>query len=121
MRRLLAIFLTCISSQALADKEISYKCIMNRHVILSDDRTREGGLNTFEITAQFDKLKFGADPYFEELELSLEGVADDYLRAVNDISIFIYKAGKFHFSFASTEHVTSISGDCLPISLSNES
>lgn len=108
----LAIFL---SGQAAAYDALSQKCIMHRHIILEDDAIREGKLDTFIIREEFDELYLGGW-YFGGASLPLESVADNYAEAKDDEGkTFIYWAGRFHFTFISHRHVTSISGDCRPV------
>ena len=104
-----------LSSQAAAYDTFTYKCIMHRHIILEDDAIKEGKLDTFIIREEFDELYLGGW-YFGGASLPLESVADNYAEAKDDEGkTFIYWAGRFHFTFISHRHVTSISGDCKPV------
>ena len=121
MRFLFAIVLMSISSHALADEFISYKCIMHRHIILMDHKTTEGVLDTFEITENDYELHLSGW-YFDGLDLPLESSSSEYIEAKDESGrIFTFWRGQFHFSYISHKHISSISGECLPIPRLNES
>ena len=104
-----------LSGQAAAYDALSQKCIMHRHIILEDDAIKEGKLDTFEMREESDELYLGGW-YFGGASLPLDTVATDYAKANDDEGrTFIYWAGRFHFTFISHRHVTSISGDCKPV------
>ena len=121
MRFLFAIVVMGISSHALADDFISHKCIMHRHIILMDHKATEGVLNTFEITENDYELHLSGW-YFDSLNLPLESSSSEYIEAKDESGqIFTFWRGQFHFSYISHKHISSISGECLPIPRLNES
>ena len=114
------ILMVAFTGQAVAYDALTYKCIMHRHIILEDDEVTEGKLDTFEMREEFDELYLGGW-YFGGALLPLETVADNYAEAKDDEGkTFIYWAGRFHFTFISHRHVTSISGDCKPVPRMNK-
>jgi len=117
MRTLLGAILVLLASQAFAYEPRSFKCIMHRHVILMDDKIEEGRLDTFQMTDSFDTLSFTESWYFQDYAMEIESSSENYIEAIDEGRIFIYSAGRFHLTFISSAHVTSMSGDCLPIDL----
>ena len=76
-----------ISSHALADDFISYKCIMHRHIILMDHKTTEV-LDTFEITNDYELHLSGW--YFDGLDLPLESSSSEYIEAKDESEGFLH-------------------------------
>ena len=56
------------------------------------------------------------------LDLPLESSSSEYIEAKDESGrIFTFWRGQFHFSYISHKHISSISGECLPIPRLNES
>ena len=119
MRSVFTIVLILFCSHAVADSTVSYRCKMNKHVILMDDETTNGKLSMFEFYADGQKLWFDSAAYFADSEFALEALSKNLIRARDGDKIFIYQLGRFHFSFISHSHVTSMSGDCKPVASIN--
>ena len=107
--------LVLFCNQAVAEGTVSYRCKMNKHVILMNDETINGKLGMFEFYADGQKLWFDSPTYFADAEFALEALSKNLIRARDEDKIFIYQLGRFHFSFISHSHVTSMSGDCKPV------
>ena len=103
------------SNQALADTIASYRCKMNKHVILMNDKVTEGRLSLFEFHVDGQKLWFDSPAYFVDAEFSLEALSQNLIKARDGDKTFIFQLGRFHFSFVSHSHVTSMSGECKPV------
>lgn len=117
MRSVLIFLFLAIASMANANEPRSFKCIMHRHIILMDDKIEEGKLDTFQMTDSFDTLSFTESWYFQDYAMEIQSSSENYIEAIDEGRTFIYSAGRFHLTFISSAHVTSMSGDCLPIDL----
>ena len=80
-----------------------------------DDKIEKGKLDTFIITDSLDSLIFSEGWNFGGCKMEIESSSENYIDATDEGRIFIFFTQRFHLTFISSGHVTSVSGDCLPI------
>lgn len=115
MRFIFLSFLMLYYDSAVASSTISYSCGMNKHVILMDDITSDGNLSLFEFHVDRKKLWFDSPAYFGDAEFQVVALSKNKIKAIDGDKTFFYQRGRFHFSFISHSHVTSMSGNCKSV------
>ena len=112
MRFVLAFILATMSSQAMAEY-LTLECEIKQHIILREHEPVDGMMGTFIMHERNKDITFSRGGYFDGGTFDIEFSTPDYLKAAGDYGqTFIYREGKFHFSFISYMHVTSMSGQC---------
>ena len=112
MQFVLAFILAVISSQAMAEY-LTLECEIKQHIILREHEPVDGIMGKFVMHERETEIVFSKGGYFDGGTFDIEFSTPDYLKAAGDYGqTFIYREGKFHFSFISYMHVTSMSGQC---------
>ena len=108
----LAVFLISITSPSLAEY-LTLECEIKQHIILREHEPVDGMMGTFIMHERNKDITFSRGGYFDGGTFDIQFSTPDYLKAAGDYGqTFIYREGKFHFSFISYMHVTSMSGQC---------